>query len=66
MRSTIVLAALLSALAAGCGTPPQERFFTLAADAASETRSTASGIGFTIVVGPVTVPEMVDRPQIVL
>jgi len=66
MRSTIVLAALLSALAAGCGTPPQERFFTLASDTAPETRSTASGIGFTIVVGPVTVPEMVDRPQIVL
>ena len=30
MRSTIVLAGFVAALAAGCSTPPQERFFTLA------------------------------------
>jgi uncharacterized lipoprotein YmbA len=53
-------------LLAGCGTAPQERFFTLDSDPAPETRSTATGLGFTIVVGPVTVPEAVDRPQIVL
>ena len=66
MRLRVALALCGAMLLGGCGTPPQERFFTLGSDPAPETRSTATGLGFTIVVGPVTVPEAVDRPQIVL
>lgn len=50
--------------ACGGGSPPV-RFFTLASEAPSQTAA-ATGAPFTIVVGPVTVPELVDRPQFVL
>jgi uncharacterized lipoprotein YmbA len=51
---------------AACGTSPQERFFTLDSGPALPSAS-SSGVGeFLIVVGPITVPEVVDRPQIVL
>ena len=66
MTSKAFLAVVISVLVAGCGTPLQERFYTLASEPAPQTRSTAVGSGFTIVVGPVTVPEVVDRPQMVL
>jgi uncharacterized lipoprotein YmbA len=63
-----VLSAGLIALAmAGCGTPPQERFFTLASEAPpAQSGAVAAGPGFSIVVGPVSVPDVVDRPQFVL
>ena len=49
-----------------CGTSPQERFFTLAADPPPARAATQSARAFSIIVGPVTVPEIVDRPQVVL
>ena len=61
----VLVCGLLVAVAA-CGTSPQERFFTLDSGPALQSAS-SSGVGeFLIVVGPITVPEVVDRPQIVL
>lgn len=51
--------------ACGGGSPPV-RFFTLASEAPSQTAAATTGLPFTIIVGPVTVPELVDRPQFVL
>jgi uncharacterized lipoprotein YmbA len=48
-------------LAAGCASPPA-KFYTLSADAPPA--STTSTL--TIVVGPVAVPSVIDRPQIVV
>jgi uncharacterized lipoprotein YmbA len=59
-------ALLIAALLAGCGitgTSPEPRFYTLASQAPPP--APASAAGFTIVVGPVTVPDVVDRPQMV-
>ena len=57
----IVAVSLLIALAAGCASPPS-RFYTLGAvNAPAAASSTPS-----IVVGPVSVPAVVDRPQIVV
>lgn len=55
--------ALAGALAAGCGTSAPARFYTLSSTAAA---SQALAPPVAIVVGPVTVPAAVDRPQIVL
>lgn len=52
-------------IGAGCGTSPPERFFTLES-APTAQRSSNTGTEFTVVVGPITVPELVDRPQLVL
>ena len=59
----LVVAALVT-VGFGCGTSPPPRFFTLASEPASAAAATTSV--FTIAVGPVTVPELVDRPQFVL
>jgi uncharacterized lipoprotein YmbA len=56
----------MAASLSGCGTPLQEHFFTLAAEPPAASTAAATGPGFSIVVGPVTVPDVVDRPQIVL
>jgi uncharacterized protein len=50
-------------LAAGCGSTPASRFYTLSA-AASAPAATTSNLS--VVVGPVSVPPVVDRPQIVV
>ncbi|HYR33406.1 MAG TPA: PqiC family protein [Burkholderiales bacterium] len=47
---------------AACGSPPRERFYTLNAP---EPPAAAEGAP-SIAVGPVSIPEMVDRPQIVV
>ena len=62
------VSALMCALffVTGCGTPPQERFFTLASDPPSPASFTSSSAAFVVMVGPVTVPDVVDRPQLVL
>jgi uncharacterized lipoprotein YmbA len=50
----------------GCGTSPQERFFTLSSDLPAQAATAARERTYLIVVGPVTVPDLVDRPQFVL
>jgi uncharacterized protein len=56
----LLIAALVSL--AGCKSP-NASFYTLSPDATLTT--TGAPVQTTIVVGPVTVPELVDRPQIV-
>ena len=63
-RSWIVLV-VGCALLAGCGSPPKERYYTLSAPEAAAGAGAAKA-AFTVAVGPVTVPAMVDRDEIVL
>ena len=46
-----------------CGTAPKERFYALSMPQANAVPSQS---GVAVAVGPVTVPEMVDRPQLVV
>ena len=55
--------ALLAAAASGCGTTAPSRFYTLDVTAVSD--GTAP-ISYPIMVGPVSVPASVDRPEFVL
>jgi len=58
-----VLLCTLVSLAAGCASTPPSRFYTLSAAAAP---STAAAGSLVIVVGPVSVPAVVDRLEIVV
>jgi uncharacterized protein len=58
----VVRVFLLVTLAAGCGSTPASHFYTLSASAIPA--ATPSNI--TVVVGPVSVPAVVDRPQMVV
>jgi uncharacterized protein len=60
-RCIIAVCALLG-FAVGCGSTPASRFYTLGA--ASAPAPTTSNLS--VVVGPVSVPAVVDRPQIVV
>ena len=63
MKAAAVLASLaLAAALAGCGTSPEMRYYTLA----SEPAPPGAAAGYSIAVGPVSVPELVDRPHFVL
>jgi uncharacterized lipoprotein YmbA len=53
---------LMAALLAGCASPPTT-FYTLSPDASLQREGGA--LPHPVVVGPVTIPEVVDRPQIV-
>ena len=66
LRRAMVLICGALTVTAGCSTPPQERFFTLESPPASQPAPSTAVGDFLIVVGPITVPEVVDRPQIVL
>jgi uncharacterized lipoprotein YmbA len=59
MKRFALLAALL---VASCGTPPRERFYTLEAPEPPVAAPDAPSVA----VGPVSVPEMVERPQFVV
>lgn len=52
------------ALLAGCASPLEERFYTLSPAAVAQPATNAGR--YRVAVGPVTVPALVDRPQIVL
>jgi uncharacterized protein len=54
---------LMAILAAGCASP-QASFYRLSADS-SLTAATSRPSARPVIVGPVTVPDLVDRPQIV-
>ncbi len=64
MRQLAIVAIIgaTAALAAGCGSSPPARFYTLSANA---TPATSNSTLF-IAVGPVTVPSVVDRPEFVV
>lgn len=55
-------AAACVALAAGCGTSPPARYYTLSAPA----EPAREAAGFAVAVGPVSIPAVVDRPEIVV
>ena len=52
---------------AGCGTSPKEMYYTLSSAAAVNGATPVTGeAAYSIAVGPITLPEVVDRPQFVL
>src|SRR5215468_4864188 len=59
--AAFALVCTVALLVAGCSSPPA-KFYTLSADAPPA--STTSKL--TVVVGPVSVPSVIDRPQIVV
>ena len=65
IRTHALAACSLVALLAGCGSVPREYHYTLSAQPAATTAS-APQSSFSIAVGPVTVPEAVDQPQMVV
>ena len=63
MRIEYAIGVFVAAILTGCGSPPKERYYALSvADALSE----AAPAAFAVAVGPVSVPDIVDRPQMVL
>jgi len=58
----IALSSAVGVLAAGCGSSPSARFYTLSATAAGAGASS----NMSVAVGPVAVPAAVDRPQMVV
>jgi uncharacterized protein len=51
----------------GCASSPNESFYTLSAGVPVNGATPASGeSAYSVAVGPITLPEVVDRPQIVL
>jgi len=63
-RNIRIAAVCLTAVLAGCGRSPRVTFYTLEPGAPVE--APAAGALPAITVGPVTLPELVDRPQLVV
>lgn len=61
-----MLALCLASVLTGCSRSPRVTFYTLVPGTQLKTSAPATVAAPTIVVGPVTLPEMVDRPQLVL
>ena len=68
MRCTAPLAALcaFAALVAGCSSTPPSSFYTLSHTAAPATAPGAPASQLAVVVGPVSIPAIVDLPQMVV
>ena len=63
-RHYALIAAMLAVAAlAGCASSPKAHFYTLSSGAALERSETKTQ--YTVAIGPVTVPDIIDRPQIV-
>jgi uncharacterized protein len=60
--TTIAALSIFVGLAVGCGSTPASRFYTLSV----ATVPAATPSDLSVVVGPVSVPAVVDRPQIVV
>lgn len=55
------------AVFAGCGTSPAVNYYTLTGGGSPESAPTAAAVPqYSVSVGPVTLPETVDRPQLVV
>ena len=61
-RAVVAVLCVAAAIAAGCGTSPPARFYTLSPTAAPA----AAPSDVFVAVGPVTIPAVVDRPEIVV
>ena len=68
MRRTAHRIALcaVAVFAAGCSSSPPSSFYTLSHSAASTAASTVPAAQFSVVVGPVSIPAIVDQPQMVV
>ncbi len=65
MISAMAGACALAAIPSGCASPPSH-FYTLNAGAAPAATAEAATSGLIMIVGPVSVPAVVDMPQIVV
>jgi uncharacterized lipoprotein YmbA len=63
---TVLLAMLSAMLVIGCSTSPPAQFFTLTPAAAGGEPVVSTAFAQSIAVGPVSVPEAVNRPQFVV
>jgi hypothetical protein len=63
--ATIAVLCALAGLAAGCASPPSH-FYTLSRAATPAAPPAASSSNLSVVVGPVSIPAIVDLPQIVV
>jgi len=59
-----LLAFITTLLLLGCGSSPKTHFYTFNTPAIPDTHSATTGP--IILIGPVTIPDLVDRPQLVL
>lgn len=57
---------LVLAVLFACGSSPIVSFYTLSVESASDTGSDMSAKQLRIAVGPISIPEIVDRPQMVV
>jgi uncharacterized lipoprotein YmbA len=64
-RMAIAAAGILAALTSGCASSPSQ-FYTLSAQSPPASTPDAASSKLTIIVGPVTIPAIVDMPQIVI
>lgn len=63
----IATSLIVAGLLAGCGSSPEPRFYTLSAGGMPAGDSADKSMAeYSVVVGPATLPEMVDRPQLVV
>ncbi len=67
MNRHLTLPSALLALTffAGCATSPESKFYTLSPVEVAGQAAPANPVSISIAIDPVTVPELVDRPQIV-
>lgn len=66
-KNRVSLAVLAAMLCAACSGPPKERFYTLApAPAGAQTTVADAPPRYSVAIGPVRVPDAVDRPQMVV
>jgi uncharacterized lipoprotein YmbA len=63
--TALTIFCLTAALLAGCSRSPRVTFYTLNATATSETTA-ADPTAVTVTVGPVSLPSLVDQPQLVV
>jgi len=61
----VVISCAMPILAAGCASPPSH-FYTLSSTATPAATSAATSSNLSVVVGPVSIPAIVDQPQIVV
>ncbi len=64
LSAACLLASILSVLAA-CASAPPDAFYTLSASAAATTSPQKPG-AYSVALGQITLPELVDRPQLVV
>ncbi len=63
----IALSTFVTAVLVGCGSSPEPRFYTLSAGGITASDRNEKAVAeYSVAVGPVTLPEIVDRPQLVI